>query len=142
VVYCYIPKKHLILSEENDFTIFCIYFQVKNTVLSSKALSAPRAIVLQNENRSINQCYIVGDGLEIKAGKDIKEMMQLLLMFYYEFDLNYPKCYQLLGFLQFSLFQDSAPFFKCSNYLKFVEYIQKKDSCNWVHINDCKGVER
>jgi len=131
VVYCYIPKKHLILSEENDFYFFCIYFQVKNTILSSKALSAPTAIVLQNEDRSINQCYIVGDGLEIQAAeKDIKEMMQLLLMVYHVFDLNYPKCYQLLGFLQFSLFQDSAPFFKCSNYLKFEEYIQKKDSCN------------
>ena len=87
--------------------------------LSSKAKSAPRLVVVKNNEHTINNCFIVGDGLFMEAGKDVTEAIQLLLMTYYVFDLSYPKMYQLLGLLQVRLFGDNATFFKSSNYIKF-----------------------
>ena len=86
----------------------------------------------------MNQCYIVGDGLEIKTGKDLKEMLQILLIVYYVFDLSYPKCYQLLGFLQFALFQDSAPFSNVRTILNLKRSTISKKMTVTVNCDDCK----
>lgn len=40
--------------------------------LSSKGKSAPRLLVFRNEDRKINNAYLVGDGISIEVGKDIK----------------------------------------------------------------------
>jgi len=83
--------------------------------LSSKGKSAPRLLVLRNEDRKINNAYIIS----IEVGKDIKKAIEVLLMTYYMFDLSYPKCYQILGFLQTAVLKDKAPFHKGANFIKF-----------------------
>ena len=54
----------------------------------------------------------MGDGLKIEAEKDVKTALELLLISYYVYDLTYPKCYQLLGFLQLILLEDDTHFHK------------------------------
>ncbi|XP_052061397.1 uncharacterized protein LOC127701541 [Mytilus californianus] len=81
--------------EQNDLIV---KVDVKKVNLTTKKKSPPRAVILTNEDGSINNTYMVGDGLQISAGTDIKQLLQLLLVTYYVYDLSYPKCYQLLGF--------------------------------------------
>ena len=79
-------------------------------------------------------------GQQSKLGKTQtqKKCFEIIANGVLQFDLNYPKCYQLSGFLQFSLFQDTAPFFKFANYLKFEkESIQEKDNGKTIHSNGC-----
>jgi hypothetical protein len=88
---------------------------------------------------------MIGDGINIELGKDIKRAFELLLMSYYVYDLSYPKCYQLLGFLQITLFKDNAPFHKGANFMKFekryIEYngassVQNCIFCLKIHERD------
>ncbi|XP_076104224.1 uncharacterized protein LOC143072936 isoform X2 [Mytilus galloprovincialis] len=92
---------------------------VKEVNLVSKKKAPPRLVIVQNSEQAISNCFIVADGLELSAGNDLQFAMQLMLMTYYVFDLSYPKCHQLLGFLQMVLLQDGNQFFKSSNYTKF-----------------------
>ena len=92
---------------------------MKSLKLGSKSKSSPRFVVATNETVCINNCCIIGDGIEISVGKEMKNALQMLLMAYYVFDLSYPKYYQVLGFLHVIEFEDDAPFYKGSNYLKF-----------------------
>ena len=87
--------------------------------LESKKKSPPRLVVLKNVDKTISSIYIVGDGLEIEAGKDVKTALELLLISYYVYDLTYPKFYQLLGSLQLILLENDTHFHKGSNFLKF-----------------------
>lgn len=96
-----------------------MYFQAKDAVLTSRTNTPPRLLILRNESIDINNIYMIGDGVNIELGKDIKRAFELLLMSYYVYDLSYPKCYQLLGFLQITLFKDNAPFHKGANFMKF-----------------------
>ncbi|XP_076071907.1 uncharacterized protein LOC143043508 [Mytilus galloprovincialis] len=108
--------------EQNDLIA---KVDVKNVDLSTKKKSPPRAIILTNQDGSINNTYMVGDGLQISTGTDIKQLLQLLVVTYYVYDLSYPKCYQLLGFLQMAILKDNANFHKGANYLKFEkEFLQ------------------
>jgi len=52
---------------------------VTDVDLSSKRKSAPRHLVHRNEDRKINNAYIVGDGISIEVGKDIKLEAQMSL---------------------------------------------------------------
>lgn len=99
---------------------------MKNQDLTSKALSPPRLVILLNETKTINNVYAVCDGTQYQIGKDMKEALQFLLIMYYVYDFSYPKCYQLLGFLQVALFRDDAPFFKCAKLIKFLKEFKEK----------------
>ncbi|CAG2215379.1 unnamed protein product [Mytilus edulis] len=66
--------------EQNDLIA---KVDVKNVDLSTKKKSPPRAIILTNQDGSINNTYMVGDGLQISTGTDIKQLLQLLVVTYY-----------------------------------------------------------
>ena len=48
----------------------------------------------------MNNCFVVGGGIQVDIGNDAKDALTKLLFCYYVWDLSYPKQYQLLGFLQ------------------------------------------
>lgn len=58
------------------------HFQIKKVNLTTKKKSSPRAVILTNEDDSINNTYVVGDGLQISEGTDIKQLLQLLVVTY------------------------------------------------------------
>lgn len=81
-------------------------------------------MILRNENKAINSIYVSGDGVDFELGKDVRMAFEILIMIYYTFDLAYPKCHQLLGFLQIALFKDEAPFHRGANFIKFEKKYQ------------------
>ncbi|XP_062579740.1 uncharacterized protein LOC134241733 [Saccostrea cucullata] len=89
-------------------------------VLAGKKSEAPRLVVVTNGDESISTCIVVGDGVSMDVGHDVKEALNILIFTYYALDLTYPKQYQLLGFLQHYLLHDRKNyFFMSTNYLKF-----------------------
>ncbi|CAC5412440.1 unnamed protein product [Mytilus coruscus] len=62
---------------QTGFTYFS--YQVID-VLTSKAKSAPSLLVIRNENRGLNNIYIVGDGISIEVGKTVKRAIEVILM--------------------------------------------------------------
>jgi hypothetical protein len=80
----------------------------------------PPRLVIINDDNSINNCFVVGGGIQVDIGNDAKDALTKLLFCYYVWDLSYPKQYQFLCFLQTYVLEDKENKFDMSgNYLKF-----------------------
>lgn len=100
-------------------------FQSNNLNLSSKKTEAPRLVIAENSDRTLNQCFVVGEGIEVDVGHNLKEAVLRLLFCYYVWDLSYPKQYQLLGLVQHYILKDRKNKFHMSaNYLKFCKKLE------------------
>ncbi|XP_071132931.1 uncharacterized protein [Mytilus edulis] len=100
--------------------------QTSDQQLNTKKEEAPRLIVLQNENRTVSNCFVVGDGIQVEVGDNVLTSLNCLLYCYYVWDLSYPKQYQLLGFIQHVILNDKAnKFYMSSNYLRFTKKIDE-----------------
>jgi len=104
-----------------------IFFQPTNLALNSRKNCPPRLVIINNEDNSINNCFVVGGGIQVDIGNDAKNELTKLLFCYYVWDLSYPKQYQLLGFLQTYVLEDKENKFDMSgNYLKFTQKYEEK----------------
>uniref|UniRef100_A0A8W8MIG8 Uncharacterized protein n=1 Tax=Magallana gigas TaxID=29159 RepID=A0A8W8MIG8_MAGGI len=91
-----------------------------NMVLTGGKSEAPRLVVVTNGDESVSTCIVVGDGVSMDVGLNIKEALNILIFLYYVLDLTYPTQYQLVGFLQHDVLQDRKNyFFMSTSYLKF-----------------------
>ncbi|XP_062578362.1 uncharacterized protein LOC134240278 isoform X3 [Saccostrea cucullata] len=90
--------------------------------LKTKRDDPPRLLVVQDGQKNIMNCFIIGGGLEILCSTDLKKALTELLFCYYSWDLSYPKYFQILGFIQFYVLDDKEnKFAKSFNYLKFTK---------------------
>ena len=80
-----------------------IFFPPSNLALNSWKNYPPRLVIINNDDNSINNCFVVGGGIKVDIGNDAKNAVTKLLFCYYVWDLSYPKQNQLLGFLQTSV---------------------------------------
>ena len=84
-------------------------------------------MIINNDDNSINNCFVVGGGIQVDVGNNPQTALTNLLFCYYVWDLSYPKQYQLLGFLQTYVLEDNQnKFDKSGNYLKFVQKYEEK----------------
>lgn len=89
-------------------------------VVTGGKSEAPRLVVVTNGDESVSTCIVVGDGVSMNVGHNLKEALNILIFPYYALDLTYPKQYQLVGFLQHYVLQDRKNyFFMSTSYLKF-----------------------
>uniref|UniRef100_A0A8W8MHC0 Uncharacterized protein n=1 Tax=Magallana gigas TaxID=29159 RepID=A0A8W8MHC0_MAGGI len=77
-----------------------------NMVLTGGKSEAPRLVVVTNGDECVSTCNVVGDGVGMNVGHNIKEALNILIFPYYALDLTYPKQHQLVGFLQHYVLQD------------------------------------
>jgi hypothetical protein len=77
------------------------FFQSTNLALNSRKNYPPRLVIINDDN-SINNCFVVGGGIQVDIGNDAKDALTKLLFCYYVWDLSYPKQYQFLCFLLYT----------------------------------------
>ena len=82
-----------------------IFFSLPTLALNSRKNYPPRLVIINDDN-SINNCFVVGGGIQVDIGTDAKNAPTKLLFCFYVWDLSYPKQYQLLGFLQTYVLED------------------------------------
>jgi len=76
--------------------------------LQTRPESPPRLVVVRHQ-RGPKEAYIVADAMNFKcAGENLLDFLTFLFACYYSCDLAYPNQYQVLGFLQLYVFQDTA----------------------------------
>lgn len=74
-----------------------------------KKNSPPRLVI----NNDYKTAFVLVDEIAVSVeNKTLPEMLLLLLQCYYVWNLNYPKLYQILGFLQLHLLKDGTAFEK------------------------------
>jgi hypothetical protein len=102
------------------------FFQSTNLALNSRKNYPPRLVIINDDN-SINNCIVVGGGIQVDIGNDAKDALTKLLFCYYVWDLSYPKQYQFLCFLQTYVLEDKENIFDMSgSYLKFTQKYEEK----------------
>jgi hypothetical protein len=79
------------------------FFSLPTLALNSRKNYPPGLVIINNDDNSINNCFVAGGGIQVDIGNDAKDALTNLLFCYYVWDLSYPKQYQLLGFLQTSV---------------------------------------
>ena len=97
--------------------IYWNIFQPTSLALNSRKNYPPRLVIINDDN-SINNCFVVGGGIQVDIGNDANNALTKLLFCYYVWDLSYPKQYQFLGFLQTYVLED-----KENKFVKWVETI-------------------
>lgn len=106
-----------------------MFFQPTNVKLVGKKNDAPRLVIVLQGDDNISNIFVLADeGVVVDAGNEIPAALITLLMCYYVWDLSYPKHYQLLGFLQTYVLEDTdkeSSFFMSQNYIKFVKEFEK-----------------
>ena len=91
-------------------------------VLVSKKTEAPRLVVIKNDDGTIGNSFIVGEGHKVEVGRTLTNALNSLIYLYYVWDLTYPKQYQMLGFLQHYIIEEKQNKFHMSgNYLSFTK---------------------
>lgn len=102
-----------------------------------------KVVVVTNGDESVSTCIVVGDGVSMDVGLNIKKALNILIFPYYALDLTYPKQHQLVGFLQHDVLQDRKNyFFMSTSYLKFsrkVDYELANESLD-CHMSENKVV--
>ena len=82
---------------------------------------------LINDDNSINNCFVVGGGIQVDIRNDAKDALTKLLFCYYVWNLSYPKQCQFLGFLQTYVLEDKENKFDMSgSYLRFTQKYEEK----------------
>lgn len=64
-------------------------------VLTGGKSEAPRLVVVTNGDESVSTCIVVGDGVSMDVGHNIKEALNILIFPFYALDLTYPTKHQL-----------------------------------------------
>lgn len=82
-------------------------------------VTAPRLLVVKNAKCEVTNLLIAVASRKIAVGTDMKKAMQVLLMLYYILDITYPRCFQLLCFLQHYVLKDDAECFQGNSLIKF-----------------------
>lgn len=76
--------------------------------LETPPKTAPRVVVVEHDDGTLDCAYLLADTMNISLGKKpLRDILYLLLAAYYAWDLNYPKQYQILAFLQVYLIEDT-----------------------------------
>ena len=102
------------------------FFSVYQPCPKFPAELSPKTSLINDDN-SINNCFVVGGGIQVDIGNDAKDALTKLLFCYYVWNLSYPKQYQLLGLLQTYVLEDKENKFDMSgNYLKFTQKYEEK----------------
>ena len=99
--------------------------------MNSRKNYPPGLVIINNDDNSINNCFVAGGGIRVDIGNDAKDALTKLLFCYYVWDLSYPKQYQLLGFLQTNVLEDKEnKFNKGNNKITELRTILQRESQN------------
>lgn len=104
--------------------------EVQATKPSIIKTTTPCLVIVRNEDLRLNTTYISHEGVSIDIGKNIKKAIDVLFMLFFVLDLSYPKCHQLLGFLQIALLKDCSPFHRGANLIKFEKKYEQSSGRN------------